>query len=201
MKEIRVLNEDQLKKLEEEIIEEFLRIDSKVNKVLKVVAESNLIESLDCDKGIGDEDEDNSQKYFDLSLKPEYAKSRLGMNFIKIEGNLSPADFMDKLANKIKQKFKNNCKIDESKEELKFNITFNEENLNELEDKLDELDIEENEEINENLLKKEYVMKCKLYESLNGGHFLKFSKKSGYLEDYYNNLVIIISLVKEIIYK
>ena len=106
MKEIRVLNEDQLKKLEEEIIEEFLRIDSKVNKVLKVVAESNLIESLNCDKGIGDEDEDNSQKYFDLSLKPEYAKSRLGMNFIKIEGNLSPADFMDKLANKIKQKLK-----------------------------------------------------------------------------------------------
>jgi len=70
-----------------------------------------------------------------------------------------------------------------------------------LEDKLDELDIEENEEINENLLKKECVMKCKLYESLNGGHFLKFSKKSGYLEDYYNNLEIIISLVKEIIYK
>ncbi len=39
MKEIRVLNEDQLKKLEEEIIEEFLRIESKVNEVLNLRAE------------------------------------------------------------------------------------------------------------------------------------------------------------------
>ena len=39
-------------------------------------------------------------------------------------------------------------------------------------------------------------MQCKLYESLNGGHILKFSKKCGYLEDYYNKLKIIISLVK-----
>ena len=201
LKEIRVLNEDQLQKLEEEIIEEFLRIEPKVNNVLKLRAELYPIDSLDCDRGIGDEDEDNSKKYFDLSLKPEYAKTGLGMNFIKIEGNLSPADFMNKLANKIKQKFKNNCKIDGSKGALKFNITFEEENLNELQEKLDELDIEENEEINENLFKKDCVMKCKLYESLNGRHFLKFSKKSGYLNDYYNNLVIIISLVKEIIYK
>ena len=200
LKEIRILNEDQLQKLEEEIIEEFLRIEPKVNNVLKLRAELYPIDSLDCDRGNGDEDEDNSKKYFDLSLKPEYAKTGLGMNFIKIEGNLSPADFMNKLANKIKQKFKDNCKIDESKEALKFNITFEEENLNELQEKLDELDIEENEEINENLFKKDCVMKCKLYESLNGGHFLKFSKKSGYLEDYYNNLKIIISLVKEIPY-
>ena len=167
---------------------------------MKLVTEKRPIESLNCDRGIGDKDEDNSKKYFDLSLKPKYAKSGLGMNFIKIEGNFSPADIMNKLANKIKQKFKDNCKIDESKEELKFIITFDEEEISkELQEKLDELDIEENEEINENLLKKECVMKCKLYESLNRGHFLKFSKKSGYLEDYYNNLEVIISLVKEIL--
>ena len=40
-------------------------------------------------------------------------------------------------------------------------------------------------------------MQCKLYEYLNGGHILKFSKKCGYLEDYYNKLKMIISLVKE----
>jgi len=199
LKEIRILKEDQLQELYEEVIREFLRREKKMNEDLNLKA-AYPIDSLDCDRGIRDEDEDNSKKYFDLSLKPEYAKTGLGMNFIKIEGNLSPADFMNKLANKIKQKFKDNCKIDESKEALKFNITFEEENLNELQEKLDELDIEENEEINENLFKKDCVMKCKLYESLNGGHFLKFSKKSGYLEDYYNNLKIIISLVKEIPY-
>ena len=228
MKEIRVLNEDQLKKLEEEIIEEFLKIEPTVNKVLKLEAKLYPIESLNNDRGIGN----NSKKYFDLSLKPKYAKTGLGMNFIKIEGNLSPAVFMNNLANKIDQIFKDNCKIEESKVALKFNITFEEELKDEeeiskeLEEKLDELDIEENEgnveneeneenegnveneeneenkgneEIDINSLKKDCIMECKLYQSFNGGHILKFSKKNGYLEDYYNNLEIIISLVKEIL--
>ena len=200
IKEIRVLNEDQKNQLEEEIIEEFLRIEPKVNEVLELGAESNPIESLNNDRG---GIEDNLKKYFDLSLKPKYTKTGLGMNYIKIKGNLSPAVFMNNLANKIDQKF--NCKIEQSKVALKFNITFEEELKDEeeipkeLEEKLDELDIEENEEINENLLKKECIIKCKLYQSLNGGHILKFSKKNGYLEDYYNNLEIIISLVKELL--
>ena len=62
---------------------------------------------------------------------------------------------------------------------------------------MDKLGIEENKEINANILKKDCIMQCKLYQSLNGGHILKFSKKCGYLEDYYNKLKIIISLVKE----
>ena len=200
IKEIRVLNEDQKNQLEEEIIEEFLRIEPKVNEVLELGAESNPIESLNNDRG---GIEDNLKKYFDLSLKPKYTKTGLGMNYIKIKGNLSPAVFMNNLANKIDQKF--NCKIEQSKVALKFNITFEEELKDEeeipkeLEEKLDELDIEENEEINENLLKKECIIQCKLYQSLNGGHILKFSKKCGNLEDYYNKLKKIISLVKKII--
>ena len=201
MKEMKVLSEDQIKKLEEEIIEEFLRREPQVNEVLEMVTEIQPIESLNCDRGI----EDNSKEYFDLNLKPKYAKTGLGMNFIKIKGNLSPAVFMNNLANKIDKKFKDNCKIEESKEKLKFNITFEEELEGEeeipeeLQEKSDKLSIEQNEEINVNLFKKDCIIKCKLYQSLNGGHFLKFSKKSGYLEDYYNKLEIIISLVKEIL--
>ena len=201
MKEIRDLNEDQLKKLEEEIIEEFLKRETIVNETLKMKTEGQTLSSLNSDRGI----EDDSKKYFDLSLKPKYGKTGLGINFIKIEGNLSPANFMNNLANKIDQKFKDNCKIEESNNALKFNITFEEELEDEekiskeLQEKLDKLGIEENEEIDINLLKKDCVMQCKLYQSLNGGHILKFSKKSGYLEEYYNNLEIIISLVKEIL--
>ena len=201
MKEIRDLNEDQLKKLEEEIIEEFLEREPTVNNVLTLATKLQPIKSLNCDRGI----EDIFKTYFDFSLKPKYGKIGLGMNFIKIEGNLSPADFMNNLANKIDQNFKDNCKIEESKWTLKFKITFEEELEDEeeiskeLPEKSDELDFEENEEINENLLKKDFIMECKLYQSLDGGHFLKFSKKSGYLEDYYNKLEIIISLVKEIL--
>ena len=200
LKEIRDLNEDQLQKLYEDVIREFLRREPQVNKVLKLVIKYQPIKSLDCDKG---GNQVNSKKYFDLSLKPKYAKTGLGMNFIKIEGNLSPADFMNNLANKIAQKFKDNCKIEQSEVALKFNIIFEEELEDEeeiskeLEEKFDKLDIEENEEIDANLLKKDCIIQCKLYQSFNGGYILKFSKKSGYLEDYYNKLKIIISLVKE----
>jgi len=185
MKEFRVLNEDQLKKLEEEIIQEFLRVEPKVIEVLKLKAKSKPIESLEFDKGIGD----INKEYFDLSLKPKYGKTGLGINFIKIEGDLSPANFMNNLANKIDQELKNKCKIKESNKALKFNIKFEVE----LEDE------EDDEEIDVNILKKDCIIQCKLYQSLKGGHILKFSKKDGYLEDYYKNLKIIISLVKEIL--
>ena len=185
---LKEINEDQLKKLDKEIKEELLKIEP---KVLKLIANDGPIDSLKFDKG---DEKDNSKKYFDLSLKPKYAKTGLGINFIKIEGDLSPANFMNNLANKIGKTFQDNCKIEESNKALKFNITFEVE----LEDEEEKLDIEENEDI-VNLLKKNCIMQCKLYQSLNGGHILKFSKKCGNLEDYYNKLKKIISLVKKII--
>jgi len=186
MKEIRVLNEEQLKKLEVEIIEEFLRIEPEVIKVLKLEAkETQYIESLNSDKGIGND----YKEYFDLSLKPKYGKTGLGINYIKIKGDLSPANFMNNLANKIDQELKNKCKVEESNKSLKFNITF----------EVELEDVENDEEIDVNILKKDCIIQCKLYQSLKGGHILKFSKKYGYLEDYYKNLKIIISLVKEIV--
>ena len=184
MKEIKVLNEDQLKKLDEEIIQEFLKVEPKVIEVLEMEAKLESIASLNCDKGI----EDNYKEYFDLSLKPKYGKTGLGINFIKIKGDLSPANFMNNLANKIGKKFKDNCNIEESNKALKFNITFEV-----------ELEDDENEEIDLNILKKDCVIQCKLYQSFKGGHILKFSKKCGYLKDYYKNLKIIISLVEEIL--
>ena len=158
MKEIRIINEEQLKKLEVEIIEEFLRKEKEVIKVLKIRAkETQNIESLNSDKGIGND----YKEYFDLSLKPKYGKTGLGINYIKIEGDLSPANFMNYLANKIDQELKNKCKVEESNKALKFNIIFEveledeEEISKELQEKLDKLDIEENEEINVNILKKD----------------------------------------------
>ena len=183
---LKEINEDQLKKLDKEIKEEFLKIEP---KVLKLIANGDPIDSLIFDKG---DEKNKTKKYFDLSLKPKYAKTGLGINFIKIEGDLSPANFMNNLANKIGKTFQDKCKIEESNKALKFNITFEVE----LEDEEEKLDIEENEDI-VNLLKKNCIMQCKLYQSLNEGHILKFSKKCGNLEDYYNKLKIIISLVKE----
>ena len=202
MKEIRDLNEDELKELEKEILSEFSKREPIVNEQLRLSTEEQNSVSLDNNRG----GEDDEKEYFDLSLKPKYAKTGIGMkNYIKIDGNLSPANFMNSLANKVCQKFKDNCRIDECKEALKFNITF-EEDLEdevpippELEEEFAKLGIEEEGDINENLVKKDCVIQCKLYQSLNGGHILKFAKKGGELDDYYKNLEEIISLVKKII--
>ena len=98
-----------IKKLNEEIKKEFLRIEP---KVLKLIA-TQPIENLIFDKGNGDEikDEDKSKKYFEISLKPKYAKTGSGINFIRIEGDLSPANFMNNLSNEIDKKFKKIAKL------------------------------------------------------------------------------------------
>jgi len=202
IKEIRELNEKQLKDLEKEILEEFSKREPIVNEHLSMKAEGEESSSLDFNRGSGDDE----KTYFDLSLKPSHARTGINMrNYIKINGNLNPAAFMNNLANKVNQKYKDNCNINESKDALKFNITFE----NELEDEVElpkeleeefaKLGIEEEEDINENLLKKDCVIQCKLYESLNGGHILKFSKKGGELDDYYKNLETLTSLVKEVL--
>ena len=204
-KEIRDLNEDQLKQLEKEVQEEFLKREPIANENLKLKAEEESSSSLDRNRGI----EGEEKEYFDLSLKPKYAKTGIGMrNYIKIEGNLIPERFMNHLANKVCQKLKDNCKINECKGALKFNITFEDDVEDEVEipkeleeefAKLGILGIKGGGEINENLLKKDCVIQCKLFQSLNGGHILKFSKKGGELEDYYKNLETLISLVKQIL--
>ena len=199
-KEIRDLNNEQLKELEKEILDEFLKRESVINMRLDMKAEEGINYSLDFSRG----SEDNKTIYFDLALKPKYAKFENNMkNCIKIGGNLSPANFMNNLANEIVQSFQDNCVIEESAKTLKFNIIFEEEIEDEeeipqdLQEEFVKLGIEEDRQKEETLQKKNCVIQCKLYQSINGGHILKFSKKDGELDDYYKNLETIISLVKK----
>ena len=201
MKEIRDLSDEQFKELEIEIREEFLRRESLINLNLRIKAEDEYNNYLDFNRGI----EDENTKYFDLELEPKYAKIGMSMhNCIKIDGNLSPAKFMNSLANIITQKYQDNCTIEESKKTLKFKITFEEdikdeeEIPQELKEEFAKLGIEENIEMEEFLQKKNCVIQCKLYQALDGGHILKFSKKDGELDDFYKNLEAIISLVKKL---
>ena len=202
IKEVRELNENQLKNLEKEILEEFSKREQIVNEHLSLKVEGEDKSSLDFNRGIGDDE----KVYFDLSLKPKHGKTGIGMrNYIKIDGNLNPAMFMNNLANKVNKEFKENCIINECKEALKFSITFEneledeEEIPQELEEEFAKLGIEGDADINENLQKKDCVIQCKLYESLNGGYILKFSKKGGELDDYYKNLETLTSLVKKVL--
>ncbi len=150
---------------------------------------------------------DDEVRYFDLNVTPKYIQdTKLNMdNFIKINGNLRPCEFMNSLANEIVKNFEDNVKIDESKNALKFNVIFKEtleeveEPDEELKKELDKLSLENSEEIEEVIDKKDCVIQIKLFQSLNGGYIVRFVKKEGEIEDYYKNLDSIKSIIKKII--
>jgi serine/threonine protein kinase len=215
--EIRNLNNDQLNALENEMREEFKKREIIVNKELRINAESNGDNSsyMDETRAAGDDE----KEYFDLSLKPKYAQTGLNMNnYIKIKGELNPAKYMNSLVNKIVEK-NPNCTIEESKKSLKFNVIFEEEEeeekeeeekekekegeediSKELEEEMAKLGIKENDEDEEEgLKKKDCVIQVKMFESLKEGHLLRFTKKDGEIEDYYKNLEKVIALAKELL--
>ena len=123
-------------------------------------------------------------------------------NYIKINGNLRPCEFMNSLANKIVNNFEDNVKIEESKNALKFNVIFQEtledveEPDEELKKELDKLSLENTEELKVVIEQKDCIIEIKLFQSLNGGYFIRFVKKEGEIEDYYKNLDIIKSIIK-----
>ena len=204
MKEIRDLNKEQFEQLENQIREEFLEREILVNEELKQSMQTDG-QSSDNFGGTraGGEDE---KEYFDLSLKPKFAQTGIGMNnYIKINGDLNPAKFMNTLANKINEEFGDNCLIEESKNTLKFNTIFEEQEKEEeeipqeLEEELAQLGLEDNEENDDDIKKKECILQVKMYESVNGGHLLRFTKKAGELEDYYKNLDKIKALTQKLL--
>ena len=208
MKEIRDLNNEQFQNLENEVREELLKREALINEQLQQKLETSRDEDgsstdISGNRG-GGEDE---KEYFDLSLKPKFAQTGLNMNnYIKINGNLNPAKFMNSLANKISDKIEN-CNIEENKNTLKFNVIIEQEEKEEeeipkeLEEELAKLDLgDDNEEEEDEILrKKDCILQVKIYESVNGGHLLRFVKKSGELDDYYKNLETITSLVSEMV--
>ena len=204
MMEIRDLNNQQMNDLENEIRQEFLKREILVNEQFKKTMEAKEDCSTDMSSGNrGGEDETN---YFDLSLKPKFAQTGIGMkNYIKINGEMNPVLFMNNLCQRISKKIEN-CDIDANEYNLKFNVTFEEEEREEeipkeLEEELaklglDDKENEENEE-DDNLTKKKSVIQAKMFESVNGGYLLRFKKKGGELEDYYKNLKKIMALAQE----
>ena len=212
-KEIRDLNNEQLTQLDNEIREELLKREEKIQKQLKkeMVTEGQSNGSnINGNRGGDDEDE-----YFNLSLTPKLCQTGIGMNnYIKIKGILNPVQFMNSLANNLVKKFNDIYNIEPSKNNLKFDILFEEEKEEkeekipkELEEELEEelkeelakLGLENVEENDDDLLKKNCIIQVKLFESFNGGHLLRFMKKSGELEDYYKNVKKVMSFIEEIL--
>ena len=206
MKEVTSLDDKEYSKLEKEVYNEFKNREIDVvssNETINSDSSSNIENPNGINKGLSDDE----VKYFDLNLTPKYIQdTELNMdNYIKINGNLRPCEFMNSLANEIVKNYEGNVKIDESKNALKFNVIF-EETLKEVEEpdeelkkELDKLSLENTEEIEEVIDQKDCVIQIKLFQSLNGGYIVRFVKKEGEIEDYYKNLDDIKSIIKKIL--
>jgi len=206
MKEVTSLDDKEYSKLEKEVYNEFKNREIDVvssNETINSDSSSNSENPNGINRGLSDDE----VRYFDLNLTPKYIQdTKLNMdNYIKINGNLRPCEFMNSLANEIVKNFEDNVKIDESKNALKFNVIFKEtlkeveEPDEELKKELDKLSLENSEEIEEVIDKKDCVIQIKLFQSLNGGYIVRFVKKEGEIEDYYKNLDSIKSIIKKII--
>ena len=207
MKEVMSMNETELKDLEKEVYNDFKEREVAVIASHEVLeAESGSDISLGDNRGIGDD----VKEYFANDLNPKYyQKTGFNMNnYMKINGNLKPAHFMNLLANKIESKYSDNCRIEADAEKLKFKAVFekeeeeeeeeNEENKK-IEEQLDKLGLEDIDEFEDTIEKKDSVIQVKLLQSMNGGYLVKFDKKGGEIEDYHDNLKKIVDMIKQII--
>ena len=97
---------------------------------------------------------------------------------------------MNLLLHEIKEFYDTNCLLQTDEEELKFKITF-----------INEDDEEENdEEIEEEDIRKDCIMKVKLYEN-NNEFLLCFDKCEGDLEEFYENFLKIKNITQGIFTK
>ena len=180
--------EDIMKSLEDEIKQDNETLENSNN-------ENNKITGFRADNS-------DYQVYFDYNLKPNYIyKTGLNaMNYIKIKGDLDPVDFMNSLANKIKNEF--DCEINENPNKLKFEAVFknklNEMMDEDIEEKEEEDEEEEKEEIRdiEQFEFKDCKINIKLFESINGGYEVHFVKTQGDFMDYYQYFQDIKKIIK-----
>ena len=191
-KEIKDLNDDEIKILEDQIRLEFEKRKEMFDE--KTKTEKNI--TLEKTNKEGNE---KIKEYFKNNVNIRLIKDEIKMdNYIKINGNLNTIEFMNIFANKIE--FYYSCHIEPSNENLTFNAIFkkeeNEEEENEENDEEDEeLDFDNIQQID-----KELNIQVKLFKYENSDHYiLRFIKEAGYLTDYYRYLLKFINLAKKLI--
>ena len=137
--------------------------------------------------------------YFNPGIKPNYiTKPGLNaMNYIKIKGKLNPVDFMNALADKLRNEFK--CQIEVYNNKLKFEAVFDNEINLELEkyESFEDNDEEEKENLMDILQLKDCKIIIKLYESIDGGYEVHFIKTQGEYMEYYQHFEEIKRIIKD----
>ena len=194
-KEINEMDETLKKDLESKIKEEFI-------KLIPLVKENSLKEMNAADK-ISERAlynvrsyRDEEESYFNPEMRVKFANTPIKMdNCIKIKGYINPNKFLNSLVYKINKEFDmDNCLIQTSIDQPKFNLTFenNNDEMDDEEDNENEDDEDEDEEGDE------IIVQIKLYQT-SDGHLLRFIKKRGNRNDFLDKFIILSKLVEEII--
>ena len=173
LKDVSNLTEEEENKIKDELKEKYDKFKSENEIFVEEKIDSEKLET----RGGGDDENDI---FKDRSLKPKkITKGRLNINkSIKINGNVDEIAFMNNLANKIIEKYKDNCYVEASKKNLKFEVEFDNEGE------------EEKEEENS-----ESKMVVELFKYEEGGYLLEFRRTGGNIPEYYKRF----SELKEII--
>ncbi len=130
--------------------------------------------------------------------------------YIKIDGFLNPAKFMNDFVNKITEKLGDDCPIETEEYSLKFDITFTKQEKieipKEVQEELEKLNLEDdnnndnnNNDDDDDDDEEKCVLQVQLFKLAKDLHLLRFIKKSGQLGDFYENMKIISNLAEEIL--
>ena len=188
LQEINNLNEQEKIALDNEIREQF----EEIYQDLKDDEELNIAENYEnlgySTRGSGSE---SNSSFFDKNLKPKkIPNDRININhYIILKGHFNSIKFMNSLVKEINKKFLNKCFISESKEQLKFEVIFEKDYVEEEEDE----EKEENEEEENN----NSSMDIELFEYEDGRYLLEFLRTGGQIPEYYEHFL----KIKEIITK
>ena len=216
-KEINNLEDNEMKNLENDLKDEFIRREQILKKETQIEKETNEESSLN----INNRDSSEFKKiYFNDDLLPENIDSNIMEymeHYIKIKGYLEGYMFMNCLANNLQEE---KYEIEESDKNLEFNIIIrNQEEESEEQDegenkegkeendgydddeekKEKELIIEEKEYENE--YSNDLIIQVKLFkiENKDKEHILRFLWESGSLKQYYEELKKVIDEAKKIL--
>ena len=151
------------------------------------------------DKDLEDEDYEYFKNEYNIKIINENKKNI--KDYIKIIGNIrNPRKFMNSIANKIKKDNKN-YKIVASNKKYKFYVNLEyeideaqekfEDKIKDMKDEDEYIDFEYN-----GLIKEDLKILIELYLTANNNYLIRFYKKSGDLEEYYEKLDRIKSLIK-----
>ena len=211
LKEIKDLEEKDIKNLELEIIQVINDKESEIKKILKRKLE---LDEYNKNKGKNKEGEKDEKEYFTCdTIITKIDKEKCSKNYtqyIELVGDLDPVSFMNDFANKI-EKTKNNWRIEISKQHnLAFKI-FIEEEEKDFEEEEQEENSEENNEGEENdddddndnennnniiINSNDVIIKTELMKIDEEMFCLVFSNCSGEFQAFYSNINDIYNLLK-----